>query len=104
MSESRVADDILQGLKEILLHKQGKITLREFSVEVPDEPQISPQEIVALREYLGYSQPVFATILHIKPATLKNWEQGRSKPNTQAALLFRLIEKEPDTLARIAAL
>ncbi len=104
MSERSVAEDIIQGLHEILLHKQGKITLREFTVEVPDEPRISPEEIVSLREQLGYSQPVFAAMLHIQPATLKNWEQGRSRPNTQAALLFRLIEKDPQTLRKISAL
>ena len=104
MTMGSLGDDIIQGLYEILLHKQGKITLREFTVEVPDDPQISPQEIVSLREHLGYSQPVFAAMLRIKPATLKNWEQGRSKPNTQAALLFRLIEKDPETLLRICAL
>jgi putative transcriptional regulator len=47
---------------------------------------------------------VLASLLRLKPATLKHWERGRSKPNSQAASLFRLIEQEPETLARIAAL
>ena len=35
--------------------------------------------------------------------TLENWEQGRAKPNAQAALLIRLVEKFPDTVERLAA-
>ena len=104
MTENRLGEELIHGLKEIISHKQGKITLREYTVEAPEDPQISPQEIVTLRESLGYSQPVMARMLRVKPATLKNWEQGRSKPNTQATILFRLIENEPGTLARIAAL
>ena len=36
------------------------------------------------------------------PRTLGNWEQGRAKPNAQAALLIRLVEKFPDTVERLA--
>jgi putative transcriptional regulator len=28
--------------------------------------------------------------------TLENWEQGRAKPNAQAALLIRMVAKHPD--------
>jgi putative transcriptional regulator len=104
MSERSIAQEILEGLHEIKLHREGKITLREYTISIPDDPTISPAEIIALREKLGYSQPILASMLRVKSATLKNWEQGRSKPNTQATILFRLIEKEPDTLAKIAAL
>ncbi len=104
MTEHSLGEELIQSLKELKLHLDGKITLREYTVSIPDDPTISPAEIIALREKLGYSQPVLASMLRVKPATLKNWEQGRSKPNTQAAILFRLIEKEPETLAKIAAL
>lgn len=36
--------------------------------------------------------------------TLENWEQGRAKPNAQAALLIRLVEKYPDTVECLAAI
>jgi putative transcriptional regulator len=29
--------------------------------------------------------------------TLENWEQGRAKPNAQAALLIRLVQRFLDT-------
>jgi len=34
--------------------------------------------------------------------TLENWEQGRAKPNAQAALLIRLVQRYPDTVRRLA--
>ena len=34
--------------------------------------------------------------------TLENWEQGRAKPNAQAALLINLVKQYPDTVQRLA--
>jgi len=36
--------------------------------------------------------------------TLENWEQGRAKPNAQAALLISLVKRFPDTVERLAAI
>lgn len=35
--------------------------------------------------------------------TLRNWEQEKSKPNAQAALLIKLVEQYPDMVARLEA-
>jgi hypothetical protein len=46
----------------------------------------------------------FATPLDRRdPRTLERWEQGRSKPNEQAVLLW-LVRKYPDTLERLESL
>jgi putative transcriptional regulator len=34
--------------------------------------------------------------------TLENWEQGRARPNAQAALLIRLVQRFPDTVQLLA--
>ncbi len=36
------------------------------------------------------------------PRTLENWEQGRARPNAQAALLITLVKKFPDMVERLA--
>ena len=59
-------------------------------------------ELLALRERLHLSLPVLARYLRTNPRTLENWEQGRAKPNAQAALLIRLVERYPDTVERLA--
>ena len=42
--------------------------------------------------------------LRVNPRTLENWEQGRAKPNAQAALLIRLVAQFPDMVQRLAAI
>jgi len=46
------------------------------------------------------SRAVFARKLRINVRTLEKWEQGRAKPNPQAALVL-LVRKYPDTLERL---
>jgi putative transcriptional regulator len=36
--------------------------------------------------------------------TLENWEQGRARPNAQAALLIRLVRNYPETVRHLATL
>lgn len=50
------------------------------------------------------SRQVFALKLGVNPRTLERWEQGRSKPNEQAAALIWLVRKYPDTLERLESL
>jgi transcriptional regulator with XRE-family HTH domain len=44
---------------------------------------------------------VFARKLRINERTLEKWEQGRAKPNPQAAALVLLERRYPDTLERL---
>ncbi|MEC5319145.1 transcriptional regulator [Brenneria populi subsp. brevivirga] len=47
---------------------------------------------------------VFAQYLHTAETTYQNGEQGGVKPNPQAVLLIKMVEKNPDTLRTLAAL
>lgn len=49
------------------------------------------------------SQTVFARRIRTKAATLRNWEQEKSKPNPQAALLIKLVEQFPYMVERLEA-
>lgn len=49
-----------------------------------------------------YSQTVFARMLATRVGTLRNWEQGRSEPNTQAKVLLILVDTNPDVLVALA--
>jgi putative transcriptional regulator len=46
---------------------------------------------------------LFANFLRTNRRTLENWEQGRARPNPQAALLISLVNKFPDMVGRLAA-
>jgi putative transcriptional regulator len=47
---------------------------------------------------------IFARRLRVSPRTLEAWEQGRAKPNAQAAALILMVRKYPDTLDKLETL
>jgi putative transcriptional regulator len=97
-------EELVQGIGEIDQHLEGKITLKTYRVDSKARPEITPEIIRNTREQLNLSRPVFAHELHVSPRTLEKWEQGRSKPNDQAATLIMLVRKYPDTLQRLKKL
>lgn len=104
MSKRDIFAELLEGFDDLAAERQGKITLRTHKVEQPALEPATGEEIATLRERLNMSQPVFAHVLRAAPATLKNWEQNRSRPNDQATLLIRLLARHPETLELIRAL
>jgi Predicted transcriptional regulator len=94
-------DELSEGFDALAEQHQGKRTLRTHEVEIKPAPQLAAAELVALRERLHLSRAVFARYLRTNPRTLENWEQGRAKPNAQAALLISLVARYPDTLDRL---
>jgi putative transcriptional regulator len=95
--------EITEGLEALAEERAGKLTLRTHEVEWLPTPEVTADELVALRTRLHLSRPVFARYLRTNARTLENWEQGRARPNAQAALLIRLVERYPDTVERLAA-
>jgi len=60
-------------------------------------------EVRKIREQYGLSQDKFATLMGISVATLRNWEQGRRKPEGPARVLLRVAATHPDALLDIVA-
>lgn len=102
MIKRNLFSKINEGFDALAGARAGKQTLRTHEVETNPAPEVNAAELKALRERLNLSRPVFAHYLRTNPRTLENWGQGRSKPNAQAALLIRLVEKFPDTMKRLA--
>ena len=103
MKKRNLFAEIAEGFEALADERAGKRTLRTHEVSMKPAPEVSANELLALRERLHLSRPVFASYLRTNPRTLENWEQGRAKPNAQAALLIRLVERYPDTVERLAA-
>lgn len=95
--------ELVEGVEALALARQGKLTLRTHIVEYNPVPKLSPGEVLGVREGLRMSRAVFASYLRTNVRTLENWEQGRAKPNAQAALLIKMVEEFPDTVQRLAA-
>jgi putative transcriptional regulator len=55
----------------------------------------SGEDIAALRRFVGLSQADFARALEISVYTLRNWEQGRRKPDGPALALLKIAARHP---------
>ena len=96
--------ELSEGMTALADARQGKRTLRTHSVEFKPAPEVKPRDLVRVRENLKISRALFAVYLRTNVRTLENWEQGRAKPNAQAALLISLVKRFPDTVQRLAVL
>ena len=94
------------GLRKLRFadERRGKRTLRTHSMEFKPAPTVTPKELVRVRKNLKLSRALFAIYLRTNVRTLENWEQGRAKPNAQAALLINLVKHYPDTVQRLASI
>lgn len=57
--------------------------------------RIDEPDVRAVREGYGLSQSKFAALMGISAATLRNWEQGRRKPEGSARVLLRVVARNP---------
>lgn len=96
--------ELMAGVEEMRAHREDRVTLRTHVVEPIVVPKLGPHTVRETREALHMSRQVFAFRLGVNPRTLERWEQGRSKPNEQAAALIWLVRKYPDTLERLESL
>ena len=58
----------------------------------------SGEDVRALRRFIGLSQTRFALALGISVHTLRNWEQGRRRPEGPALALLRVAARHPRVL------
>ena len=72
------ADEILRGDRE---------PSRSF--------EVTADIVREIRKSTGLSQEKFAHLFHISVGTLRNWEQGRRRPDGPAAALLIAIRNDP---------
>jgi len=95
--------ELTEGMAALAESREGKRTLRTHAVEFKPAPRVTPKELIRVRQSLNMSRALFAVYLRTNVRTLENWEQGRAKPNAQAALLINLVKLFPDTVQRLAS-
>ncbi len=64
--------------------------------------EVTSDIVREIRERTGLSQEKFAGLIHISVGTLRNWEQGRRRPDGPAAALLTAIKNDPQRV--VAAL
>ena len=91
--DKKMFNELLESVKEMDAMASGKKKpSRVF--EYPDP------KVREIRKKTGLSQDRFAYLIGVKPATLRNWEQGRRKPTGPAKALLRILEADPEGAVR----
>ena len=84
---------IIEGLEQAIAWAQGEdANVRVTLVHVPDV------DVREVRTKMGLSQAQFATKFGFPPATLRNWEQGRSRPDAPTRVLLAVIARHPEAV------
>jgi putative transcriptional regulator len=77
--------------------KQGSSILKG-TMQSSRSTEFPTAEVRRIRETYGLSQDKFASLLGISVATLRNWEQGRRKPEGPARVLLRVVSEHPEAV------
>lgn len=88
-------DDMFDELLESV--RQGGAILRG-EMEASRTFRFDDEDVKLLRERMQLSQPRFAAMLGISVGTLRNWEQGRRKPEGPARALLRVASVHPEAV------
>jgi putative transcriptional regulator len=91
-------EELMESARQAVAIRRGEMKpSRVFKFEDADT------DVAALRERFGLSQPRFAAMLGISVGTLRNWEQGRRRPEGPARVLLRVAARNPEAVLAAAA-
>lgn len=84
---------IIEGLEQAIAWTRAENN--DVRVTLIRAPEVDVREV---RTNMGLSQAEFATKFGFPPATLRNWEQGRSRPDAPTRVLLAVIAKHPEAV------
>jgi putative transcriptional regulator len=94
----RAFDKIMQGMREAEAYLDGTADKRRYRVHIPAEVNVRK-----IRRRLGLSQEAFAESYGFALSAVRDWEQGRRRPERSARILLKVVEKEPEAVTRALA-
>ncbi|MEG3146995.1 helix-turn-helix domain-containing protein [Sphingomonas sp. RT2P30] len=90
-------DDLMASMDEVRRWARGEhvpgLRLHHFPAD----------DVRAIRHGTGLSREEFFRQIGVSTATLRNWEQGRSKPEGPARILLALLARDPAIVTRTLA-
>jgi putative transcriptional regulator len=87
---------LIRSVKQAIAWASGEdVPVRVTMVSIERRPTV---DVRTLRQKLGLSQSEFAARFGFAPATVKNWEQGRTQPDGPARILLAVIAYHPDAV------
>lgn len=99
-TKTKYRSEIAQAMHETVrgMYRLGivdKQTMREFDVRcLTSVENLTPTDIVAMREKAGVSQAVFALALNVTTDYLSKIERGTKKPSGSTLKLLSLVRRK----------
>ena len=94
----RAFNKIMQGVEEARAYLDGTADKSRYRVHVPETVNVKK-----IRRRLGLSQETFAQTYGFALSAVRDWEQGRRRPDRSARVLLRIVEREPEAVTRALA-
>ncbi len=85
--------DLIQAVREMAAHRRGELALPMRKVMPPDAV-----DVAAIRKKLGINQKQFADHFGFALSAIKDWEQGRRKPERAARIFLAVIATNPQAI------
>lgn len=93
--EEKMFNELMESIQ------QGKAIMRG-EMEPGRKFVIEEIDVKAIRKQFNLSQNKFSQLLGISIGTLRNWEQGRRKPEGPARTLLRVAAKHPEAVLDVS--
>ena len=85
--------DLVESVKQAGQIRRGELKpCRTF--------EISPLDVKTIRMNLRKSQNEFAVMIGVSVSTLRNWEQGRRRPEGPARVLLKVASETPEVIVK----
>ena len=94
----RAFEKIKAGLESAKAYVDGSADKRKYRVHIPERIDLR-----RIRTRLGLSQEAFAAKYGFALSAVRDWEQGRRRPERSARILLKIVEREPDAVSRALA-
>jgi putative transcriptional regulator len=88
---SSFGKDLIESLGEALAHAKGK---GRATVHAPLDPSV-------VCKHAKLTQAQMAPLMGMSVSGYRKWEQGKRSISGPAAVLLRIIDKEPDVVKRV---
>ena len=84
-------NELLESVRQAGDIRKGKSKPSRYAM-------IGEPDVTSIREKYKMTQKEFSSLLGISVGTLRNWEQGRRKPQGPAKVLLKIAEKRPKAI------
>jgi putative transcriptional regulator len=91
-------EKIKAGLDSVQAYPDGTADKSLYRVHVRKKIDVR-----RIRKRLGLSQEAFAETYGFAVSAVRDWEQGRRKPERSARILLKIVKKEPEAVTRALA-